>query len=64
MIIFDVDSKDLTLGMSCPAPSFVEEDLLIVARELLSSQGGCGSQVGVAHTVGVAPHKLNNTELL
>ena len=39
VIIFDVDSKDLTLGMSCPSPAFVEEGLLMVARELLSSQG-------------------------
>ena len=42
-----MDSKDLTLGMSCPSPAFVEEGLLMVARELLSSQGGCGFNVGV-----------------
>ena len=41
VIIFDVDSKDLTLGMSCPAPSFVEEEVLAVTKDLLSSGGRC-----------------------
>nr|XP_014345432.1 PREDICTED: methyltransferase-like protein 13 isoform X2 [Latimeria chalumnae] len=39
VIMFDVDSKDLTLGMSCPPPAFVEETILQKVKRLLTPQG-------------------------
>lgn len=39
IIMFDVDSKDPTLGMSCPPPAFVETGLLEKVFKLLSSRG-------------------------
>nr|XP_056700690.1 eEF1A lysine and N-terminal methyltransferase [Euleptes europaea] len=38
-IMFDVDSKDLALGMSCPPPAFVEEPFLQEVRALLKTEG-------------------------
>lgn len=37
--MFDVDSKDPSLGMSCPPPAFVEKALLEKVFCLLSSRG-------------------------
>ncbi|XP_030627443.1 eEF1A lysine and N-terminal methyltransferase isoform X2 [Chanos chanos] len=39
VIIFDVDSKDPTLGMSCPPPAFVEMAVLERVRKLLTPRG-------------------------
>ncbi|NP_001038234.3 eEF1A lysine and N-terminal methyltransferase [Danio rerio] len=39
VIMFDVDSKDTTLGMSCPPPAFVETSLLKKVYSLLSPRG-------------------------
>ncbi|XP_061388923.1 eEF1A lysine and N-terminal methyltransferase homolog isoform X2 [Musca vetustissima] len=38
-ILFDVDSKDLTLGMSCPPPSFMANDVLLNLKSLLNESG-------------------------
>ncbi|XP_048353479.1 eEF1A lysine and N-terminal methyltransferase isoform X1 [Sphaerodactylus townsendi] len=38
-IMFDVDSKDCTLGMSCPPPAFVEKSFLQEVRALLKMEG-------------------------
>ncbi|XP_041913396.1 eEF1A lysine and N-terminal methyltransferase [Alosa sapidissima] len=39
VIMFDVDSKDPSLGMSCPPPAFIEKALLEKVFRLLSSRG-------------------------
>ncbi|XP_043555813.1 eEF1A lysine and N-terminal methyltransferase isoform X1 [Chiloscyllium plagiosum] len=39
VIMFDVDSKDNTLGMSCPPLAFVEDAFLQKVRNLLAHQG-------------------------
>ncbi|XP_016122532.1 eEF1A lysine and N-terminal methyltransferase [Sinocyclocheilus grahami] len=39
VIMFDVDSKDTTLGMSCPPPAFVETSLLKKVYSLLTPRG-------------------------
>ncbi|XP_024277536.1 eEF1A lysine and N-terminal methyltransferase isoform X1 [Oncorhynchus tshawytscha] len=39
VIMFDVDSKDPSLGMSCPPPAFVETAFLERVGNLLTSQG-------------------------
>ncbi|XP_078074203.1 eEF1A lysine and N-terminal methyltransferase isoform X2 [Mustelus asterias] len=39
VIMFDVDSKDTTLGMSCPPPAFVDDVFLLKVRNLLAPQG-------------------------
>lgn len=39
VIMFDVDSKDTTLGMSCPPSAFVETSLLKNVYSLLSPRG-------------------------
>ncbi|XP_078263925.1 eEF1A lysine and N-terminal methyltransferase isoform X2 [Rhinoraja longicauda] len=39
VIMFDVDSKDTTLGMSCPPPAFLEQAFLQKVRSLLAPQG-------------------------
>ncbi|XP_060722694.1 eEF1A lysine and N-terminal methyltransferase [Tachysurus vachellii] len=39
VIIFDVDSKDRSLGMSCPPPAFVETPLLEKVHKLLTPRG-------------------------
>jgi hypothetical protein len=37
--LFDVDSKDATVGMSCPPPSFVEPEILKNVKEILTDNG-------------------------
>ncbi|XP_054549450.1 eEF1A lysine and N-terminal methyltransferase isoform X2 [Talpa occidentalis] len=39
VIMFDVDSKDPTLGMSCPPPAFVDQPFLQKVKSILSSEG-------------------------
>ncbi|XP_026542706.1 methyltransferase-like protein 13 [Notechis scutatus] len=39
VIMFDVDSKDSTLGISCPPPAFVEKAFLQKVRTLLKTEG-------------------------
>ncbi|XP_048214276.1 eEF1A lysine and N-terminal methyltransferase isoform X1 [Perognathus longimembris pacificus] len=39
VIMFDVDSKDPTLGMSCPPPAFVEPSFLQKVRSILTPEG-------------------------
>lgn len=41
VIIFDVDSKDGSTGMSSPPPAFVEKEVLRNTRQLLSTNGEC-----------------------
>ncbi|XP_064928274.1 eEF1A lysine and N-terminal methyltransferase isoform X5 [Columba livia] len=38
-IMFDVDSKDLTVGMSCPPPAFVEKGFLQKVKTILKPEG-------------------------
>lgn len=38
-IMFDVDSKDVAVGMSCPPPAFVEKPFLQKVRALLKTEG-------------------------
>uniref|UniRef100_A0A1I8MCI7 eEF1A lysine and N-terminal methyltransferase homolog n=1 Tax=Musca domestica TaxID=7370 RepID=A0A1I8MCI7_MUSDO len=38
-ILFDVDSKDLTLGMSCPPPAFMSNEVLTNLKTILSENG-------------------------
>lgn len=38
-VMFDVDNKDNTVGMSCPPASFVEVSLLQKVRSLLTPRG-------------------------
>ncbi|XP_029888639.2 eEF1A lysine and N-terminal methyltransferase isoform X1 [Aquila chrysaetos chrysaetos] len=38
-IMFDVDSKDLTVGMSCPPPAFVEKPFLQKVKTTLKPEG-------------------------
>ncbi|XP_007433820.1 methyltransferase-like protein 13 isoform X1 [Python bivittatus] len=39
VIMFDVDSKDSSLGISCPPPAFVEKTFLQKVRTLLKTEG-------------------------
>ncbi|PNJ42721.1 METTL13 isoform 3 [Pongo abelii] len=39
VIMFDVDSKDPTLGMSCPPPAFVEQSFLQKVKSILTPAG-------------------------
>ncbi|XP_011817694.1 PREDICTED: methyltransferase-like protein 13 isoform X3 [Colobus angolensis palliatus] len=39
VIMFDVDSKDPTLGMSCPPPAFVEQSFLQNVKSILTPEG-------------------------
>ncbi|XP_016788056.2 eEF1A lysine and N-terminal methyltransferase isoform X3 [Pan troglodytes] len=39
VIMFDVDSKDPTLGMSCPPPAFVEQSFLQKVKSILTPEG-------------------------
>lgn len=41
-IMFDVDSKDLTVGMSCPPPAFVEKPFLQKVKTILKPEGRRG----------------------
>ena len=38
-ITFDVDSKDITMGMSCPPREFVQKDILTAVEASLSDDG-------------------------
>lgn len=38
-ILFDVDSKDLKMGMSCPPPAFMTSDVLANVKTLIGNQG-------------------------
>ncbi|XP_026685542.1 methyltransferase-like protein 13 [Diaphorina citri] len=38
MILFDVDNKDTSLGLSCPPKRFLEDDILDAALQLLSGK--------------------------
>ncbi|NXX32778.1 MET13 protein, partial [Nicator chloris] len=38
-IMFDVDSKDVTVGMSCPPPAFVEKPFLQKVKTILKPEG-------------------------
>lgn len=38
-ILFDVDSKDLTLGMSCPPKSFLESNVIKAVKSLIGKDG-------------------------
>ncbi|XP_040421069.1 eEF1A lysine and N-terminal methyltransferase [Cygnus olor] len=38
-VMFDVDSKDLTVGMSCPPPAFVEKPFLQKVNTILKPEG-------------------------
>ncbi|XP_009980977.1 PREDICTED: methyltransferase-like protein 13 isoform X2 [Tauraco erythrolophus] len=38
-VMFDVDSKDLTVGMSCPPPAFVEKPFLRKVKTILKPEG-------------------------
>ena len=37
--MFDVDSKDPSLGISCPPKAFVESNMLVAVRKLLAPNG-------------------------
>lgn len=39
VVMFDVDSKDTGLGMSCPPPAFVEKTFLQNVRKILNDDG-------------------------
>ncbi|KAM4812191.1 eEF1A lysine and N-terminal methyltransferase isoform X2 [Urocitellus parryii] len=39
VIMFDVDSKDPTLGMSCPPPAFVDQPFLQKVKSILTHEG-------------------------
>lgn len=43
--MFDVDSKDLTVGMSCPPPAFVEKPFLQKVKTILKPEGRRGNLV-------------------
>lgn len=47
VVMFDVDSKDPTLGMSCPPPAFVEQPFLQRVKRILAPEGvGMGGRGG------------------
>ncbi|XP_064450393.1 eEF1A lysine and N-terminal methyltransferase isoform X2 [Mirounga angustirostris] len=39
VVMFDVDSKDPTLGMSCPPPAFVDQSFLQKVKSILTPEG-------------------------
>ncbi|XP_075689411.1 eEF1A lysine and N-terminal methyltransferase isoform X2 [Rhinoderma darwinii] len=39
VVMFDVDSKDTSLGMSCPPPAFVEKKFLLNVHKILKDNG-------------------------
>ncbi|XP_004756762.3 eEF1A lysine and N-terminal methyltransferase isoform X1 [Mustela putorius furo] len=39
VVMFDVDSKDPTLGMSCPPPAFVDQPFLQKVKSILTPEG-------------------------
>lgn len=38
-VLFDVDNKDTSLGMSCPPREFVTEEVLKSVKAILKQQG-------------------------
>lgn len=38
-ILFDVDSKDSTVGMSCPPVQFLEQDVLSTVQSCIRENG-------------------------
>lgn len=38
-VLFDVDSKDISLGMSCPPSSFLETNVLTNIKSIIGSKG-------------------------
>ncbi|XP_055919548.1 eEF1A lysine and N-terminal methyltransferase homolog [Eupeodes corollae] len=38
-VLFDVDSKDISLGMSCPPPSFLEPQILESLKQVIGPKG-------------------------
>lgn len=38
-VLFDVDSKDSTIGMSCPPPAFVTTEMLQVVKKCIVANG-------------------------
>lgn len=49
--MFDVDSKDPTLGMSCPPPAFVDQPFLQKVKSILAPEG-MRSKVGEGRSDG------------
>lgn len=41
VIVFDVDSKDISVGMSCPPQAFVDRIFLTRVHSLLTPSGQC-----------------------
>ncbi|XP_053549203.1 eEF1A lysine and N-terminal methyltransferase [Bombina bombina] len=39
VVMFDVDSKDTNLGMSCPPPAFIERDFLRKVKRIITPKG-------------------------
>ena len=39
IVMLDVDSKDTSVGMSCPPQAFVEENFLLAIKKLLYNKG-------------------------
>jgi hypothetical protein len=39
IVMFDVDNKDTSLGMSCPPKEFVSEDVIADVKKILSQDG-------------------------
>lgn len=39
VVMFDVDNKDTSLGMSCPPKEFVSEDVIANVKNILSDDG-------------------------
>ena len=55
VIMFDVDSKDPTLGMSCPPPAFVDQPFLQKVKSILTPEG---RKTKVGEGGGVGPLNL------
>lgn len=53
--MFDVDSKDLTVGMSCPPPAFVEKPFLQKVKTILKPEGRRGDAAGPSSRRVLAP---------
>jgi hypothetical protein len=39
VMMFDVDSKDTSVGLSCPPPAFVTEEFLVKTAATLNDDG-------------------------
>lgn len=57
VIMFDVDSKDPTLGMSCPPAAFVDQPFLQKVKSILSPEGTGGRRERTFQHVGSFPMK-------